>query len=407
MNNLLKKCKKYIRKNGLKAFVFKAFSKVYNSAKNHILFLIYNKSSFPKILIIDHSLGGGAEVFIINEIEKIKQNNAVYRLQFYPRGIYYKITIYYKNIKIIRKIRFYKKVQGFLDSIFFSKLIYNDAVGYEKAILVLDLIKRAARKGTKIIVLGNDYHTICPSYNLINDKREFCSIPEDFSICLKCFPGIQLSSNIKENKILMSGISDISEWRNGFKDLYENYVDELIVFSESSKKLFLKAYPVIESKIKVVPHEVIPLRKINVKEDDIITIGILGSINCFQKGKDVILEMNSIIKEKYNNVRLFIIGSFNADSTIAQTGRYVRSDIPTLAEENNIDLIFIPSVVPETFSYTTSEAIQLGIPVASFNLGASPEKIMKYDKGLIISKIDPQTALEEIINYLKKMRHKK
>ncbi|HNW25912.1 MAG TPA: glycosyltransferase [Candidatus Gastranaerophilaceae bacterium] len=62
----------------------------------------------------------------------------------------------------------------------------------------------------------------------------------------------------------------------------------------------------------------------------------------------------------------------------------------------------IPSIWPETFSYTTAEAMMLKYPVACFDIGAPAQRVKNYDKGVVISKIDAQTALDEIVNFLRK-----
>ena len=38
----------------------------------------------------------------------------------------------------------------------------------------------------------------------------------------------------------------------------------------------------------------------------------------------------------------------------------------------------------------------MNIPVACFDIGAPAERIKKYGKGIVISKIDAKTALDEI-----------
>jgi hypothetical protein len=51
-------------------------------------------------------------------------------------------------------------------------------------------------------------------------------------------------------------------------------------------------------------------------------------------------------------------------------GAYRREDIPGLVARYGIDRWLIPSVWPETFSYTTHEALATGLPVWCFDLGA-------------------------------------
>ena len=73
--------------------------------------------------------------------------------------------------------------------------------------------------------------------------------------------------------------------------------------------------------------------------------------------------------------------------------------LPSLLIEHDIDILFIPSICPETFSYTAEEAMQMNMPVAVFDIGAPAERVRKYPKGLVISEIDAGVAINEITNY--------
>ena len=64
-------------------------------------------------------------------------------------------------------------------------------------------------------------------------------------------------------------------------------------------------------------------------------------------------------------MRLIGTSDEEIDSPVfSQTGRYTREEIPKLSLEQDIDMFLIPSVWPETFSYTTSEVISMGYPLA-------------------------------------------
>ncbi len=47
----------------------------------------------------------------------------------------------------------------------------------------------------------------------------------------------------------------------------------------------------------------------------------------------------------------------------------------------------------------------MGLPVACFDLGAPAERVRNYEKGLIISKIDAETALREIEGFVLEKKH--
>ena len=116
--------------------------------------------------------------------------------------------------------------------------------------------------------------------------------------------------------------------------------------------------------------------------------------------------MNAIEQElrdgEYGEVRLKVIGKYEpiSDKTIVY-GVYKREDIPEIIEQYETDMILIPSVCPETFSYATSEAIMTGLPVACFKVGAPEERVSKYKRGLILPNYEPKDILNRILSFLK------
>ena len=94
----------------------------------------------------------------------------------------------------------------------------------------------------------------------------------------------------------------------------------------------------------------------------------------------------------------------NKPDNIFAHGKYKARNLPRIMQKHKIDLVFIPSVWPETFSYTTSEAMSMGLPVACYDMGAPAERISKYSRGLILNKISPKENLMEIIKFIKTQR---
>lgn len=68
----------------------------------------------------------------------------------------------------------------------------------------------------------------------------------------------------------------------------------------------------------------------------------------------------------------------------------------------------IPSIWPETFSYTTSEAILLGYPVVCFDLGAPAERIRAFDCGMVVEDVSAEGmlgALKHVLAHPELIRH--
>ena len=115
------------------------------------------------------------------------------------------------------------------------------------------------------------------------------------------------------------------------------------------------------------------------------------------------LDADDKIHPSYVEKAVKIIGNSKIKfKNIKKTGSYNVDKLPDILEKEEIDTILIPTTFPETFSYTTSEAMSMEIPVACFNVGAPCERVKTYQKGLIISKINAQSVLDEIIENFKK-----
>ena len=107
----------------------------------------------------------------------------------------------------------------------------------------------------------------------------------------------------------------------------------------------------------------------------------------------------------YKKVNLFCVGDYvNAPQNMVVTGEYKRENLPDILEKKQIDLVFIPSICAETFSYTTSEAIAMNVPVACFNLGGQADQVSVYPKGFLLELSDSTgAALYKILDFLSKL----
>lgn len=73
--------------------------------------------------------------------------------------------------------------------------------------------------------------------------------------------------------------------------------------------------------------------------------------------------------------------------------------------ENTWNIIFIPSICPETFSYTTGEAIQSNLPVFCFDIGGQSEQVKNYNDGHIIPEISVESAYNSLTNFIKNIKY--
>jgi glycosyltransferase involved in cell wall biosynthesis len=106
-----------------------------------------------------------------------------------------------------------------------------------------------------------------------------------------------------------------------------------------------------------------------------------------------------MIEEKNLKINIVLIGEISEyikSEHFYVTGRYEREALPQLIKEHEIDIFLLPSICPETFSYTTQEIMMMDMPLMVFDLGAPAERIIDYNKGYIVDKVSSEAVLETI-----------
>ncbi len=377
-------------------------AQVFQNIDDYISFLQNEaeKNGKQLTLWIDHSLGGGTETYSFIQFDKFKDTTFFVRLQYYPKFSSYVLTTN-SDVKTVYATTNFDKIKKPLINGNFSEIVVNNLVGYGYDISkILSFVISAKKKnGMKVSFRGHDYHSICPSFNLIDCDDSYCGLSHKKG-CEYCCKNLVLSSDHDENKVLKS-CDDIVQWRQMWRNFFNEALDEMIVFSAAVKDLFVQAYPELDGKTVIIPHTIKFLPRVVIPEHKNINIGVLGNISIV-KGSEIVREM---CKKLPPDCSISVIGEFKSPPPqLKVLGRYKTDDLPHILERNMIDLIFIPSIWPETFSYTTSEAMEMGVPVACFNLGAPAERVREYSKGLILKSFDPQESLAEILDFVKRIR---
>lgn len=333
------------------------------------------KATGPVPLYLAHSLGGGAEDYLAQRIARAQPNPAlVLRV---GSALRWRLELHCASGILLGSTDDFALIQRMLASVQRLKIVYSCGVGDPDPVQLPDRLL-ALHRGPEdqIDVLIHDYFPISPAYTLLNAQGRHLGAPNpnsrDIVHCARGSDG---------------GIHTLAEWQAAWGKLFAAATD-VSVFSKSSATIMAKAYPEVQGKLRLVPHKMLielPALRRPLKGRPVV-IGVLGNIG-HHKGAGVLQDLSHRLGQT-GQAKLVILGRFDPFYTLAASahlhGGYDRCDIPALAMKYGITDWLIPSIWPETFSYTTHEAIATGLPVWSFDLGAQADAIRGRRQGGVI-----------------------
>lgn len=354
--------------------------------------LLNQKLDVPTIVAFNHNLGGGATEYL-DEKEKAALADG-YRFITIVFDIYttrYYLSYKYKQYKFEY---FAKELDTLLDQIpRIDQIWINELVTWQQFYPTLNRITELKKRHQAYLkMLLHDFFSLCPAVNLMDCEGKYCEAATSEK-CNHCIPNNRSNACLEYE----SGTT----WRHHWREFLLQ-CDEILAFSDDTARLFKKVYPDVYH-VRVIPHKphyLLPLDK-KAKTTDTFNIGLLGVL-CYKKGLEVIKSMVSYIEENQMNIRIKLLGISDEeiDSPVFScTGRYTREQLPRLTMQEDIDMFLIPSIWPETFSYTTSEIISMNMPLAVFPVGAPVARVKHYHKGMVTSGTDAKTVLSEMMSF--------
>ncbi|MCL2864037.1 MAG: glycosyltransferase [Lachnospiraceae bacterium] len=366
------------------------------------------------ILVFDHLCKGGAAYYIQKRIKAILTlHKTCIVVRCYQVEVQKDIKedqirfqlLHYANGKEERYVfDQLEELEPFAAKLRIDEIWVNELMAYPDICKSIKYIVDLSReKKATLRYMVHDFFSVCPSTTLLGQDDRYCQLPKG-SDCDSCF--LEKSFSKKYN------MPSVLQWRDMWKTLLRA-CDEILVFSEDSKKR-MEAVFGVSLPLSLQPHKLEGIkavrRRCRVKTG--ITIGILGTLN-LAKGKLVIQDMLDIIKNEKRKVRIVLIGYTDAvgwetayDQVLQVTGSYDQTHLAQYVAKYKIDVFFIPSICPETFSYTTEEAMLMGFPVVSFPIGAPPERLQNYAKGLVLDSMHAREALDRMLVFAERFKKK-
>lgn len=198
---------------------------------------------------------------------------------------------------------------------------------------------------------------------------------------------------------------------NKVKKYFKN-IDKIVVMTKKAKEDYEKWLKYSNSKAKVYD---IPNMLEESKVDNFAKFNnkTLISVGRLEKEKDflTLLDVFKIINEKYNDVKLKIVGEglqrreieekiekLNLNNKVILTGRISSQEVQ---EQMSASSVFVLTSLCESFSLVLCEAMEIGLPCVSFNIDVGPKEIIQNGiNGYLIDNRDVNDMASCIENLL-------
>lgn len=388
--------------------------------ENKLLYIIYDniklylstENNKRNILLQLHSdfIGGaensigGTQLHVKDLVNSLKKSFNLYVIARDKSNI--NLTIYVENEQFRFKFdvglkgeaeQFYnKKYKDIYMTII--KAFHIDLIHIHHALgMTRELFFVGAALQIPIVASIHDYYYVCPSILMLDGENKICIDNADPEICSECLQA-RLGKPIEPNYLKV--------WRSESLKVL-NLCEKLVTPSNNTSHNFSKYFPQLTEKIKVIEHgtdmQKIYAKSLETKKKN-FHIAFIGSLGP-EKGSRYAYEM---IKHGPKSIKWFICGNIeeyqlllHEQKNLVKLGSYKRDNLPQLLNDNEIDLVCILSICPETYSYTLSEVLCCGIPVMVMDSGALGERVRDLQCGWIVS---PESTYEDILNALDKIQ---
>lgn len=348
-----------------------------NKVSRHILSSkIFNRAGLiqpiQSMLIVTLTIGGGTQIATdeisahleregINTLYLTCPAKNTWRLAHTSGGVHIDYVIPYEMDALIDDLK----------SLNVWHVNYHNTIEFSTEVWAISTVL-----GCDYDVTIHDYLTICPRVNLIGSAQRYCGEPEP-SECNKCVAvnGAHESSHLQ----IKDFDDDIKKWRDFFEEKLVHARKVFVPSNDVARRLGTY-FPTVIYTYRPHPETIKAVTLLGPTKTPIVNVAFLGAIGT-HKGYDYLIGCATYALENRLPLIFHVIGYTKDDdmatelSNIRIHGKYARHQLPELLRTTKCNVAAILSVWPETFSYTFSEAINCGLKVITFNIGAPAERL--------------------------------
>jgi len=211
----------------------------------------------------------------------------------------------------------------------------------------------------------HDFYTICPQFNLLKNDTEYCGAQLlDSPLCQDC-----------------SYYDARSRIGSEMQAFIYRFQGRFIFPAEITKHIWLSVYNGLEKKCQVVPHQNVVMKLRNAVDipNSTLKIGYIGNqqlIKGYLQWKEVITQY----KETYALYHLGTCQEQLAGVSYVPVSVLKQGDAKMVEaiQEHKIDIAFLWSICPETYSFTFFESLAAGCFILSNNTSGNIAAMIKH-----------------------------
>lgn len=326
------------------------------------------------VLLICHNRGGGAERHVQEDIRRLSQEGyGVFVLRPVAGQPSHVIFRHYSATQLPNlpalSLADTKEMAQALKDFAITEIHTHSLVDFtpDAPDHLLSIVKA---RNVRLEINIHDYKVICPRINLADANGFYCGEPiaTQCNVCLSeigsCFC-----------------VNDIYKWREMHRRILVK-ADQVLVPDPDVANRLQQYFP--EVHFEVSPHESLdqaptPIRIPQLAPDEQLRVVIIGAIGKI-KGFKVLLDCALDSQQRQLPIQFILMGYSMKDRLLRNagvlvTGRYLEENSQKALESLSPHVVWLPSTWPETYSYTLSIALQAGLPVIAFDIGAIPRRI--------------------------------
>ena len=347
------------------------------------------------ILVISHSRGGGTERFINEYMQPhMQQNHAVFFLRPLA-GRPECLVLSHSGLRSLPNLESYQQsspdvLLAALKELRISEIHIHSLIDFHPEFDGL-IQKLANALNVPLEIYLHDYAVICPRINLVDENGRYCGEPEK-AACNRCL--VQRGSEFN--------VRDIKTWRDRHLQLLQR-ASRIQVPDQDVATRLLRYFPDI--KIEIQPHELIEAQKTvfhypGISHSHKLRIVVIGGISQI-KGFDVLLACAQNAKADKLPLEFILMG-YSMNNYLLQTqgvhvtGRYQEQDALSILLNLHPHVVWLPSLWPETYSYTLSLAFKCGVPIAAFDIGAIGARLHRAGQTDLLMPLDMTSNIKGI-----------